>query len=180
MLASEGGEYKDMISACEQVVSNCSLEEIDVSKLAVFDLQHLFMRLKEKSTGETQDFTLVCGGCKETMNYTLQLSDVKVQGLDERPDSIIKIQNDIVKDNKEFKNLDADDKEVVLQDITQVVRGIIRKNTVKKVSIINGKIVTDDIGSKEVMQKNPVFDYLDSLGMDYAIFDNNYTRRLHR
>ena len=91
------------------------------------------------------------------------------------PDSITKIQNDIVKDNKEFKNLDADDKEVVLQDITQVVRGIIRKNTVKKVSIINGKIVTDDIGSKEVMQKNPVFDYLDSLGMDYAIFDNNVT-----
>ena len=95
MLASEGGEYKDMISACEQVVSNCSLEEIDVSKLAVFDLQHLFMRLKEKSTGETQDFTLVCGGCKETMNYTLQLSDVKVQGLDERPDSIIKINDDV-------------------------------------------------------------------------------------
>ena len=91
------------------------------------------------------------------------------------PDSITKIQNDIVKDNKEFKDLDADDKEVVLQDITQVVRGIIRKNVVKKVSIINGKIVTDDIGSKEVMQKNPVFDYLDSLGMDYAIFDNNVT-----
>mgnify|MGYP003114265654 FL=1 len=91
------------------------------------------------------------------------------------PDSITRIQNDIVKDNKKFKDLDADDKEVVLQDITQVVRGIIRKNVVKKVSIINGKIVTDDIGSKEVMQKNPVFDYLDSLGMDYAIFDNNVT-----
>lgn len=91
------------------------------------------------------------------------------------PDSITRIQNDIVKDNKEFKNLDADDKEVVLQDITQVVRGIIRKKTVKKVSIINGKIVTDDISSKEIMQKNPVFDYLDSLGMDYAIFDNNVT-----
>ena len=91
------------------------------------------------------------------------------------PDSITRIQNDIVKDNKEFKDLDTDDKEVVLQDITQVVRGIIRKNVVKKVSIINGKIVTDDIGSKEVMQKNPVFDYLDSLGMDYAIFDNNVT-----
>jgi len=91
------------------------------------------------------------------------------------PDSITRIQNDIVKDNKKFKDLDSDDKEIVLQDITQVVRGIIRKNVVKKVSIINGKIVTDDIGSKEVMQKNPVFDYLDSLGMDYAIFDNNVT-----
>ena len=95
MLASEGGEYKDMISACEQVVSNCCLEEIDVENLSVFDLQHLFMRLKEKSTGESQDFTLICGGCKETMKYTLQLSDVQVQGLEEAPDNIIKINDDV-------------------------------------------------------------------------------------
>ncbi len=95
MLASEGGEYKDMISACEQVVSNCSLEELDVDKLTVFDLQHLFMRLKEKSTGETQDFTLICGGCKEQINYSLQLADVKVQGLDDIPDNIIKINDDV-------------------------------------------------------------------------------------
>ena len=95
MLASEGGEYKDMISACEQIVSNCSLEDIDVSELSVFDLQHLFMRLKEKSTGDTQEFTLVCGGCKEQINYTLQLADVKVHGLDERPDKIIKINDDV-------------------------------------------------------------------------------------
>jgi len=95
MLASEGGEYKDMISACEQVVSNCCLEEIDVENLSIFDLQHLFMRLKEKSTGETQDFQLICGGCKETMKYTLQLSDVQVQGLEEAPEKIIKINEDV-------------------------------------------------------------------------------------
>ena len=48
MLASEGGEYKDMISACEQVVSNCSLEEIDVSKLAVFDLVKYYLKDERK------------------------------------------------------------------------------------------------------------------------------------
>lgn len=95
MLASEGGEFVDMISACEQVVSNCSLEDINAGKLSIFDLQHIFMRLKEKSIGSTQEFTLICGGCEDKIKYTLELKDVKVQGLEDQADSIIKVNDDV-------------------------------------------------------------------------------------
>jgi len=95
MLASEGGGFKDMINACEQVVSNCSLDNIDASKLCIFDLQHLFMRLKEKSTGQTQEFQLICGGCESSIGYTLNLEDLKVTGLENAPDKNIKINDDV-------------------------------------------------------------------------------------
>ena len=46
MLASESGEYRDMVSAAQQVVQNCIVDEIDVSDFTIFDLQHLFLKVK--------------------------------------------------------------------------------------------------------------------------------------
>tara|TARA_R100001082_G_scaffold50286_2_gene27240 strand:- start:3636 stop:12281 length:8646 start_codon:yes stop_codon:yes gene_type:complete len=87
--------------------------------------------------------------------------------------SINRIKNDIVLGNTEFKNLSADKQESVLGDIVQVVRGLVNRKIVRRMSIRNGDISFDPAIDREIMQKNPVFDYFDKLGMDYAIFDNN-------
>ena len=153
MLASEGGEYKDMISACEQVVSNCSLEELDVSELSIFDLQHLFMRLKEKSTGSTQDFQLICGGCGDKINYTLELAEVKVRGLDEIKENIIKVNDDVAIELRypNAKTLfEADE-----NDDTSLVRHCL-------VRVFNGEEV---INLKDETTEN-VLEFVDNLTLD--------------
>ena len=126
MLASEGGEYKDMIGACEQIVANCSQEEIKVDELSIFDLQHIFMRLKEKSTGSSQEFTLICGGCEEKMSYTLDLTDVNVTGLDTAPDKLIKISDTVAIElayptaKTVMEISDTDDTDIVVKCIKRV------------------------------------------------------------
>jgi hypothetical protein len=129
MLASEGGEYGDMVSACEQVVSNCSQEELDVANLSIFDLQHLFIRLKEKSTGTTQEFQLICGGCEDRINYTLQLADVQVTGLEEAGSNIVKIGDEVAIELKYPTArviagvTDGDDTSIVASCISKVFEG---------------------------------------------------------
>ena len=95
MLASAGEDFKDMVNACAQIVTNCCGEKIKGHELTMFDLQDLFLKIRAKSVGETADFTLTCGKCEKTTPYELKLDDVKVIGLENPPDKFIKISEDM-------------------------------------------------------------------------------------
>jgi len=95
MLASEGENFKEMVDACAQIVTNCCDEKIKGHELTMFDLQDLFIKIRSKSVGETADFTLTCGDCKKTTPYELRLDEVKVVGLENPPDSFIKINEEM-------------------------------------------------------------------------------------
>lgn len=95
MLASESEEFKDMVSACCQIVTNCCGGKIDGYDLSMFDLQDLFVQIRAKSVGETADFTLTCGECEKKTPYTLNLEEMKVQGLDDLPDAFIRVSDEV-------------------------------------------------------------------------------------
>ena len=95
MLASESNEFKDMVNACSQIVTNCCGGLVNGPDLTMFDLQDLFLKIRAKSVGETAEFVLTCGDCKKTTPYELRLDAMKVEGLDNPPDSFIKISEDM-------------------------------------------------------------------------------------
>ena len=92
MLAAEGGEYAEMVNACAQIVGNCC-EEVEAFTLPLFDLQDLFLQIRSQSHGANADFRLYCGNeeCNEILNYTMDLKEFKISGLEDRPDSLIKV-----------------------------------------------------------------------------------------
>ena len=93
MLASESENFKDMVNACAQIVTNCA--GIKGHELTMFDLQDLFLKIRSKSVGETADFTLTCGECEKPTPYALRLDEVKVVGLEKPPDNFIKINEEM-------------------------------------------------------------------------------------
>ena len=42
MLASESEEYKDMVSACSQIVENCTFEKVQGKNLTMYDIRICF------------------------------------------------------------------------------------------------------------------------------------------
>ena len=52
MMAMQSGESKDMVRALNDIIKNCVEEEIDTSKLALFDIEYIFLHLRAKSIGE--------------------------------------------------------------------------------------------------------------------------------
>lgn len=79
-LATASESPEDMYNACCQVISNCSLGKIDAEKLAMFQIQVIFLKLREKSIGNTQEFTLRCGKCEDLLNYTMDLNEFQLVG----------------------------------------------------------------------------------------------------
>ena len=89
------------------------------------------------------------------------ITDVTVKRLAER----------IAVNNIEYNDLRPDQKKNIIQDINQIVFGAKDRRVVRKISIVNDKIIEDPKG--DVQQDNPVFRFFRELGLDYAIFDNN-------
>ena len=92
MLAAEGGEYEEMVNACAQIVGNCC-EDVDAYTMPLFDLQDLFLQIRVQSHGAQADFRLFCGNedCNEIVNYTMDLSEFKVEGLEDRRKDLIEV-----------------------------------------------------------------------------------------
>ena len=79
-LALEGGEVEDQVKAIQQVVDNCSFGKLNAKKLPLYQLQWIFLKLKAKSVGNTQDFILTCGNCENKINYTMDINDFEIIG----------------------------------------------------------------------------------------------------
>jgi len=60
LIAQRSDEAKDQINAVKQIITNCIMipEVFDVSKLASFDIEYLFLKLRAKSVGENVDLEI--------------------------------------------------------------------------------------------------------------------------
>ena len=85
LVAQQSADQRVMIDTLKEVIKSCITEQIDISKLAIFDIEYIFTQLRSKSVGETVDIILSCDedhgsdNEKAKINHTVDLSQVGVQ-----------------------------------------------------------------------------------------------------
>ena len=97
LIAMESGDQKSMMTAIKQIINNCAVDQVDVDKLPVFDLEYFFVRLRAKSIGETVDLNLRHPNnmnskdeiCEHVTKKTLNLLDVEVHKSIAHEDKIV-------------------------------------------------------------------------------------------
>ena len=78
-LAMETGEQEDMIDAVKNILISCTSLK-DVNKLATFDIEYLFLKIRASSVGESVDVNITCPDDGETqVKVTIPLDEIKVQ-----------------------------------------------------------------------------------------------------
>ena len=96
IMASSSDDTRDMIRACVQIVTNCTFGELDASKLAIFDLQKVFLEIKCQSSGSKQNFTLTCGNCDDSIDYELDLSTLEIKNLENAKNNKVQVDDNMV------------------------------------------------------------------------------------
>ena len=78
-LAMESGEQEDMIDAVKNILSECTNIK-DVNKLATFDIEYLFLRIRASSVGETVEVNITAPDDEETeVKVEIPLDEIQVQ-----------------------------------------------------------------------------------------------------
>lgn len=96
LMAMEGKDENEIESSILTILKNCILsEEIDVSKLATFDIEYLFLKLRAKSVGETIEVKVGHneGECDHKTDISINVEDIGVVG--GNVDKKISISDDI-------------------------------------------------------------------------------------
>ena len=96
LMAAEEGKPADIMNALGTIVKNCTFDQVDPEKVPLFEIENIFLRLREKSIGEVAEFKLKCrdeecGGVTQT---GVDLSSITLQG-DAVPSNKIKITDNI-------------------------------------------------------------------------------------
>ena len=81
MMAMESKETSAQSKAVVDIIKNCTFGKIDdkVEGLPTFDIEYMFLQIRQKSVGETVDITVTCPDDGETkVPVTVNLEDINV------------------------------------------------------------------------------------------------------
>ena len=89
LMAIESGDNKDIIQAVKDIVSSCTFEKLDISKIPMFDIEYIFLNIRAKSIGEVSKLNLLCPDDKKTYApIEVDLTKVQVQVGDDHTNKI--------------------------------------------------------------------------------------------
>lgn len=79
MMALESQDQKQVLKAVSEIIEVCVFDEIDVSTLAMFDIEYLFLQMRAKSVGEIIEVDIKCEdkNCKGSIPCEIKVDDIK-------------------------------------------------------------------------------------------------------
>lgn len=81
MLAHQSDDATTMLDTLKGVIKACTLDTLNVEKLAMFDIEYIFLQLRAKSVGEISELNFSCKQCndpKAKMKVEIDLTQVDV------------------------------------------------------------------------------------------------------
>jgi hypothetical protein len=84
LMAMEGRDDEEITNSIQKILSSCILDDsIDVSKLATFDIEYLFLKLRAKSVGEVVKLKVGHQDqekCSHRTEVEVSIDDINVKG----------------------------------------------------------------------------------------------------
>lgn len=87
LVAKESQERSQMIDAIKQIISNC-IEDIEVNKLAIFDIEYIMLQIRAKSVNNVIDFKIKDPDTEEEVELSIDIDDIQIQFDDDHTDRI--------------------------------------------------------------------------------------------
>lgn len=78
LIAQESREQNQILLAVKQIITNC-VPDVDVEKLAIFDLEYLILNIRAKSVNNEIDFGFMDPDTEERIDVTVDVNDIKVE-----------------------------------------------------------------------------------------------------
>jgi hypothetical protein len=95
LIAQETGTDKATYEAIRTIIKSCTLDEIDIDRLPLFDMEYIFLNIRAKSVGEVAKLKVKCPDDEETeVDVEVDLTKINVQ-MDDSHDARIELTDDI-------------------------------------------------------------------------------------
>jgi len=176
MMAMESQDQGQILDAIKQVIGGCVSESIDVDKLAIFDIETIFLHLRAKSVGERISVGVKCEGpeCTHSNDVDINLDDIELPVIGE--DNIIKLTDTVgvtlrypsFDDMRSLGN-DAESIDGVMKLIIRCIENIFDEDAVYESADSTTKELTEfveELNSEQFVEVSNFFETMPSLKYD--------------
>lgn len=148
LMALEGQDTIEITRATKKIIESCVITEIDVDKLATFDVEYLFLQLRGKSIGEVIELrvghTEENSSCDHKTDIKINIDDIKVQGINTQNKIMITDQIGVkvrYPSLNDVTNLNFEDKDATFKIIASCID-----------VVFDADSVYDDFSGEEMVQ----------------------------
>jgi len=158
LVARESENTKDIMQAVIDMISAVTSKTVDANKLAVGDLEYLFMQIRAKSVGETAGISVACTEkeCDGWGRVEVDLNDVTVE-VDEDVDNMIRLNDDLVVE-MQYPTVTSVSKVEGLSE-TEAIKPVLRSCMVRLFD-------EDNVYEFSEYRDSEIDDFIDSLTLD--------------
>ena len=82
LMAAESKNSAEAFSAMGEAINGCTDGSVDIGQLCSIDMEWLFTNIRAKSVGESFDFSHKCTKCEGKVDVSINLDEIKVEGLE--------------------------------------------------------------------------------------------------
>jgi hypothetical protein len=165
LIAKESSEQEDIVNVYKQIINNCILDDVNVNKLAYFDIEYIFVCLRAKSVSNVIDLTIEDEEDGKQHKLQFNLDDVYVS--ENKVSPIIELEGGlkIAMKYPDFESLEkmsgvGDDSAQMLDIIAKCLDQIVEGDQVYEVSNYSAEEVSEfisSIGSKDLLKIQEFF-----------------------
>ena len=95
LVAKNTSSYSDFLLTIADIIDNCFGHKIESKKLPIFDVEYLFLKLREKSVSEIVNIGFTCPNTKEKIKIVpVYLNEIEVKK--QKNDFNIKVSDEII------------------------------------------------------------------------------------
>jgi hypothetical protein len=77
LFLKDNDNISEVLDTIKQIINNCCVEEIDISKLSLFDIEYIFIKLRSQSVGSIIELVYRKG--EQKTEFVVDLSQVEVE-----------------------------------------------------------------------------------------------------
>ena len=159
LILQESEDKRDIINGLQKIVTDCTFDKLNMSKMPIFDFEYLFLKIRCKSVGETAELNLTCPDDNvTTVPVTINLDEIDVQVTEEHTDTI-KITDNINMVLRWPTDYDVGDVESTTDNLVDNVIALLKKC----ITQINEG---DTIHNRTDMSSEELDEFIDSLPSD--------------
>ena len=175
LIAKESSDASDIVNVYKQIINNCVIDDLNVDKLAYFDLEYIFLMLRAKSVSNIVDLQVTDEEDKQSYMIKfdldqIQVSDTKIKDLFELSDGTnVKLKYPSYGDLSKISAVEGVGSSDMLTIIRSCLEQIIVGEEVFELSEYGTAEVDDfilSLGSKDLLKLQEFFENLPKVYAD--------------
>jgi len=170
-IAKETDDQNQIINAIKELIDAVTFGKVDANKLAMADLEYLFLKVRCISVGETSKVTTSCSDteCKGSVTLTVNLDEIEMEG--ESPENTIMISDDVgvilswptVKSVKKVGPSKGNDEQMAIDIMKENIVSIFDGENVYESNEISSADLDEFVDNLTFQQLGKIGEYFDAL-----------------